>query len=136
MLEPTDMKSSIDFQIFLKLYRDFKSIPTYTKVKKEKKKLLDDYLLGIDLTKINVKVTSKYNYCNRSYSFTIYRVPNNQLGNLYQYRGSQVLIICKSFGPKGWGKYWNEVFKLNRIIEETELKDLKNEFHDDFVLRL
>jgi hypothetical protein len=130
------MGTSIDIHLFLKLYSDFVSLPTYTLTKRKNKKQLDDYLSERESTIINVKVTSKYNYCNRSYSFTIYNVPCNQMGKLYSFRGSQVLIICKSYGPKGWGKYWNEVYRLSDMVDDEMKYELKKEFQENFVLRL
>jgi hypothetical protein len=130
------MNKSINLQNFLDFYRDFISIHTYTNTKHEKKILLDKYLSGIESIRINAQANSEYNYCNRSYSFTIYNVPENKLGKLYHYRGSQVFMISKSSGGGGWGKYWNEIYKLDQVVQESTLLELKNEFQNNFVLRL
>jgi hypothetical protein len=113
----------------------FLSIPTYTKQKYVCKNQLNDFLDEHTMEIINVKPNSKYNNCTITHSFTIFKVPNDKLGKLFQYRNKWVLIRCDSSTGGSWGYYWNEVYELKNPVEKMELKCLKEKYKDFFVLK-
>jgi hypothetical protein len=125
----------LDLNQFQKKLDPFLFLPTYTKQKHQCKKEFDKFLCRHKMKVINVKPNSKYNNCTITHSFTIFKVPKDKLGKLFQYRNKWVLIRCDSRSGGSWGYYWNEVYELKKAVENVDLEHLKEKYKDYFVLK-
>ena len=127
----------LDTEKFQILLKDFLTIPTWTKNKKEKYRALTYFLSQHEVLIKNVKRRSKHNYCAFTNSFTIFEVPKDQLGKLFDYRGEWVLIFCSSTGSYdyAWGGYLNEIYRIKGSFSNKELETIKIKFNDYFVLK-
>lgn len=126
-------KKSIDLKTFLDLYEKFTNVRTWTKEKHERFRDVEQYLTMHQVITIRVKPNSKYNYCKRTHSFRILKVPNDQLGHLFLLRNEWVLIICDSFPQSGWSQYVNKVYHLAIPFDENERSSIVKRFGNFFV---
>jgi hypothetical protein len=126
-------KKSINLEVFLDLYEEFTNIPTWTKEKHERFDEVQQYLTKHQVVTIRVKPNSKYNHCEGSHSFTIMKVPNDQLGKLYRLRKEWVLIRCDSYVQSGWSQYFNEVYHLDSPFDLSKRRSIENRFGDYFI---
>ena len=122
----------IDLGTFEQLFKEFLSIPTWTKEKYATRDAFYEYLESRMVTSIGIKRYSKYNYCTYTHSFTILRVPLAVKGKLYPLRGELVLIRCSSFAG-AWTQYVNEVYLLDQAIEESDQLRLQQLFGDYYI---
>jgi len=122
----------IDLETFEQLFKEFLSIPTWTKKKYAARDAFYEYLESRMITSIRIKRYSKYNYCTYTHSFTILRVPLAVKGKLYPLRGELVLIRCSSFAG-AWTQYVNEVYLLDQAIEESDQLRLQQLFGDYYI---
>ena len=126
-------KKSLNLEVFLDLYEKFTNIPKWTKEKHERFNKVQQYLTKHQVVNIRVKPNSKYNHCARSHSFTILKVPNDQLGNLYRLRNEWVLIRCVSQVQSGWSQYFNEVYHLPCSVDLSKRSTIKQRFRNYFI---
>ena len=122
----------IDLETFEQLFKEFLSIPTWTKKKYAARDAFYEYLESKLVTSLRIKRYSKYNYCTYTHSFTILRVPLAVKGKLYPLRGELVLIRCSSFAG-AWTQYVNEVYLLDQAIEESDQLRLQQLFGDYYI---
>ena len=125
-------RKCIDLETFEQLFKEFLSIPTWTKKKYAARDAFYEYLESRMITSIRIKRYSKYNYCTYTHSFTILRVPLAVKGKLYPLRGELVLIRCSSFAG-AWTQYVNEVYLLDQAIEESDQLRLQQLFGDYYI---
>jgi hypothetical protein len=126
-------KKSINLEVFLDLYERFTAIATWTKEKHERFDEVQQYLRKHKVVTIRVKPHSKYNHCEGTHSFTIIRVPNDQLGNLYRLRNEWVLIRCVSDVQSGWSQYFNEVYLLDSPLDLSKRSTIEKRFRNYFI---
>jgi hypothetical protein len=124
----------LDLDEFQEKLDQFVFLPTYTKLKHQYKNEFDKFLGKHKMVIINVKPNSKYNYCTKTHSFTIFKVPEDKLGKLFNYRSKWVLIRCDSSSGGSWGYYWNEVFELKKSVENLDLNNLKQKYKEYFII--
>ena len=122
----------IDLETFEQLFKEFLSIPTWTKKKYAARDAFYEYLESRMITSIRIKRYSKYNYCTYTHSFTILRVPLAVKGKLYPLRGELVLIRCSSFAG-AWTQFVNEVYLLDQAIDEPDHLRLQQLFGDYYI---
>lgn len=120
---------------FINLFEKFVSHKTWTKEKHKRYDELQQYLEKHNPVTIRVKPNSKYNHCLGAHSFTIKKVPSNQLGKLYGLRNKWVLIRCvASNGGGGWGEYCNEAYLLDTRPDNSKIEAIENRFKMYFVV--
>jgi len=107
------------------LLKEFLKHPTWTKQKHQAHTSFKEYLEQHIAVTIRVHPSSKYNYCDRTHSFTTLRVPPTARGKLYKYRDQYVLIRCSSFFQNGWTQYLNEVYLLQEPPSYYRTEELK-----------
>ena len=127
-------KKSINLEVFLNLYEKFINIPSWTKDKHKKFDEVKQYLNKHQVVLVRVKRHSKYNHCEGNHSFTIIKVPNDQLGNLYRLRNKWVLIRCDSYVQGGWSQYSNEVYHLDRPFDLSKTSSIVKRFKYSFIV--
>jgi hypothetical protein len=125
--------SSAKFQLnkFLKFYKKFNFHPTWTKDKHKEYSILRLYLEGI-ISKVEISSNrdSKTTKVHLANSFTIFKVPIDQLGKMKEFRNQWVLMYCYyryKFNYKLW------VFPLEKGISRTISKSLKDLFEDYYI---
>ena len=92
------MKKIINKQEFIKMYKDLKSINSWTKEKHNKKEKLLSYILLYQHKKFNInKSGNTFGFSSKSWEYKLYNVPENKRGNLSDYRGLKVILLNK--GP-------------------------------------
>jgi hypothetical protein len=124
----------IDLGTFEQLFKEFLSIPTWTKRKYAARDTFYDYLESKMVTSIRIKRYSKYNYCTYTHSFTILRVPLAVKGKLYPLRGELVLIRCSSRAG-AWTQYINEVYLLKEDLKDADHSRLQRLFGEYYIKR-
>ena len=122
----------IDLGTFEQLFKEFLSIPTWTKEKYATRDAFYEYLESKIVTSMRIKRYSKYNYITYTHSFTILRVPLAVKGKLYPLRGELVLIRCSSFAG-AWTQFVNEVYLLDQTITESDHLRLQQLFGDYYI---
>ena len=122
----------IDLGTFEQLFKEFLSIPTWTKEKYATRDAFYEYLESKMVTSMRIKRYSKYNYCTYTHSFTILRVPLAVQGKFYLLRGELVLIRCSSFAG-AWTQFVNEVYLLDQAIDASDHLRLQQLFGDYYL---
>jgi hypothetical protein len=79
---------------FLRLYRPFHSIPTYTREKRVRRGELFRFLAGHEGVSINSRRASPTTRVCYAWDYAVFRVPPRQQGYMAAYRGELVLMIC------------------------------------------
>jgi hypothetical protein len=125
-------KPYLNLQKFEELFLEFIEIPTWTAKKHDARNTFSRYLEDFMVTSIRVAPGSKYNYCDRTDSFTILRVPSAVRGKLVPFSGELVLIRCSSVGG-AWSQYLNEVYLLERELTADDHKRLKHLFKNYYI---
>ena len=126
------VKKYIDLGTFEQLFKEFLSIPTWTKEKYATRDAFYEYLESKMVTSMRIKRYSKYNSCTYTHSFTILRVPLIVKGKLSPLRGELVLIRCSSFAG-AWTQFVNEVYLLDQAIDASDHLRLQQLFGDYYL---
>ncbi len=126
-------EKSIDLEGFLDLYEKFISVTNWSKEKHQRFDEVNEYLSKHEVRIKRVKPHSKYNLCEGTNSFTILKVPSDQLGSLYKFRDEWVLVRCTSYKQGGWSQYSNEVYRLTSPFDLNDMDLIKKRFGDYFV---
>ena len=121
----------IDFEAFLEVYEKFVNVPTWTKDKYNKLEDLTQFLSKFESASKVAKSSSNYNLCGMVYSFTIMKIPADQLGKFYHFRNQLVLIICL---PYSRYEKINRLYHLKVEIDSTVTASLKKRFGHWFIL--
>ncbi len=127
-------RSSLNIDKFIELFEGFISIPTWTKEKRKKYNLLEEFLEPYEVTQIVVGKSSKNIYCSLTHTFTVIKIPLNTLGKLSKFRGQWVLIKCYSDKRYGnWGNYFNKVYLLTNNFDPDIISLCKKRFKKHFI---
>ena len=127
-------EKSINLESYLDLYEKFLNLPGWGKEKHQLFDAIEQYLSKHEVRIKRVKPNSKHNLCDRTHSFTIFKVPSNQLGKLYSYRDELVLVRCTSYTQGGWSQYLNEIYRFEGSVTNQELDAIKKRFGHWFIL--
>lgn len=115
----------LELEKFLNYYREFHSIPTWTKEKRKKYENLWGLMNKSEFVNISSSRDSDTTKVHVQNGFTIFEVPKKQLGNMIPYRGKWVLMYC---GYREKFKHYLQVFPLDKGIQKIESSSLKREF--------
>ena len=137
----------LELNLFLKKYKKFISIKTWTKQKYQARDEVDQTLNSSFLTRVRVGKNSKYNHCISknpqpigwisSQVFTIIKVPKKQLGKLFPYRNNWVLVRCNAdHTGSSFSTYFNYVYLLSDKFESKRIIEIKKMFGIWFVDKL
>jgi hypothetical protein len=128
-------EKSINLEVFLDLYEKFISVTNWSKEKHQRFDEVNEYLSKHEVRIKRVKPHSKYNLCEGTNSFTILKVPSDQLGSLFKFRDEWVLVRCTSYTQGGWSQYSNEVYRFEGSFTFEELEAIKKRFGHWFILK-
>jgi hypothetical protein len=115
---------------FLTLYKKFNSHTSWTKEKHDEYACLQKYLEGCEKVEISTNRDSKTTKVHATNGFTIFKVPNDQLGKMKEFRNKWVLMYCyyrSTFNYTLW------VFPLDKGIRSTTSKSLKAMFDYHYI---
>jgi hypothetical protein len=115
---------------FLTLYKKFNFHTSYTKEKHDEYSCLQKYLVGCEKVEISTNRDSKTTKVHSTNGFTIFKVPNDQLGKMKEFRNKWVLMYCYhriTFNYTLW------VFPLDKGIRKTTCKTLKDMFEYHYI---
>ena len=119
------MSKKLDLEEYLNYYRKFFSIPTWTKEKHDFHDVLLGFLQGLEKVEISSSRDSSTTMVHVQNGFTIFKVPEYQLGKMIPYRGMWVLMYCVR---REKFKHYLKVFPLDKGIQKIESVTLKKEF--------
>jgi hypothetical protein len=124
------MSKKLDLEEFLYHYREFYLIPTWNQEKRDSHIKLTEFLSGIENVEISSSRDSSTTKVHVQNGFTIFKVPEKQLGKMIPYRGLWVLMYCVE---REKFKHYLKVFPLNKEIYKNQSLSIKSEFGYNYV---
>ena len=119
------MREQLNLLEFSGYFRNFYSIPTWTKEKHVCHDKLIDFLHRHENVKINSNYNSKITKVKGSNHFTIFKVEEKQRGNMQSYRGKWVIMYCYD---RYQTKFSLMVLPLNHGFDKNQSRSLLKEF--------
>jgi hypothetical protein len=119
------MRKYIDLEEYLDKYTKFKSIPTWTKVKRERYDEFINFFTKHEHVNIISKRDSNTTKVHLTDDFIIFRVKENQRGYMKLYRTKWVLMYCNY--RYTWTHYLS-VYPLNKSFSVEKTNSLLNKF--------